>query len=128
MVWEGEYLEDKKHGYGVYKWLDGRQYAGYWSDGRQHGLGVYKVPSEGRVKFGLWEEGRRLRWFSPEEQKQINNQEIDYRDEFDNKAGNNNDNNGLPDGCTFVEPENQQKRLDDVALNVEVIRKQWAKL
>lgn len=46
MIWsdgrqyEGEFLDDKRHGYGVYKW-SGRQYVGEWSNGQQHGRGVY---------------------------------------------------------------------------------------
>jgi len=28
--YDGEYLNDKKHGFGVYKWNDGRCYEGYW--------------------------------------------------------------------------------------------------
>ena len=26
--YEGEYLNDKKHGFGIYYWANGRQYAG----------------------------------------------------------------------------------------------------
>ena len=52
---------DKKHGYGVYHWSDGRKYEGYWKDGRQHGEGKYILPN-GVVKIGIWEEGKRIRW------------------------------------------------------------------
>jgi len=31
--YEGEFLNDKRHGYGVYKW-SGRQYVGEWLDGQ----------------------------------------------------------------------------------------------
>lgn len=62
-IYEGEYRDDKKHGYGVYKWADGRKYSGYWCRGKQHGLGTYVVPSEERMKFGLWEDGKRIKWF-----------------------------------------------------------------
>jgi hypothetical protein len=42
--YEGEYKDDKKHGYGVYQWADQRVYMGYWNRGKQHGLGIYKTP------------------------------------------------------------------------------------
>ena len=56
--YQGEYLDDKKHGYGIFKWYDGRQYAGYWANGHQHGLGVYTKPTENKTKYGLWEDGK----------------------------------------------------------------------
>ena len=31
--YEGEYKNDKKHGYGEYLFPDGRFYKGYWKDG-----------------------------------------------------------------------------------------------
>ena len=41
--YEGEYKDDKKHGYGVYIWADLRQYSGWWYKGKQHGLGIYNL-------------------------------------------------------------------------------------
>jgi hypothetical protein len=69
--YEGQYLHDKKHGYGVYIWPDGRVYRGYWKDGKQHGLAEYSVVVEkvsenevrSQVRYGLWKDGRRQRWF-----------------------------------------------------------------
>ena len=40
----GEYKDDKKHGYGIYKWADGRLYLGQWMKGKQNGLGIYYTP------------------------------------------------------------------------------------
>ena len=77
--YEGEYRDDKKHGYGIYIWADGRRYSGWWSKGKQHGLGQYIVENEGRIKFGLWEDGKRIKWFeSKEEIDQVNFGQIDY--------------------------------------------------
>ena len=64
--YQGEYLDDKKHGYGIFKWYDGRQYAGYWANGHQHGLGVYTKPTENKTKYGLWEDGKLIQWFTPD--------------------------------------------------------------
>lgn len=48
---------DKKHGYGVYTWADGRRYEGNWSNGKQHGEGKYILPN-GTIKIGIWQEGK----------------------------------------------------------------------
>lgn len=40
MIWadgkryEGDFLNDNKHGYGVYYWGDGRKYEGYWDNNK----------------------------------------------------------------------------------------------
>ena len=36
----GEYLDDRKHGFGTFQWGDGRKYEGTWKNGKQHGKGV----------------------------------------------------------------------------------------
>ena len=55
------YAEDKKSGYGVFTWPDGRKYAGSWLNGNQHGIGTYTSTS-GTVKTGEWSHGKRLHW------------------------------------------------------------------
>ena len=70
--YQGQYKDDKKHGFGVYSWTDGRQYEGYWYKGKQHGIGVYYNPKDGSTKAGLWEDGKRIEWFSDDEINQIN--------------------------------------------------------
>jgi hypothetical protein len=57
---------DKKHGYGIYTWTDGRRYEGYWAYGKQNGEGVYYHPN-GNVKKGLWEDGKRMKWLDDDE-------------------------------------------------------------
>jgi hypothetical protein len=32
--YEGEYLDDKKHGKGTFRWADNRTYCGTWVNGR----------------------------------------------------------------------------------------------
>ena len=65
------------------KWNDGRQYAGYWANSKQHGLGVYYKPSEGKTKYGLWEDGKVAKWFNSDEE--ISNiYDIDYTQYFQN--------------------------------------------
>lgn len=52
---------DRKHGFGLYTWADGRRYEGYWAFGKQHGEGKYILP-DGASKIGVWEDGKRIRW------------------------------------------------------------------
>lgn len=76
--YEGEYEEDKKNGFGVYQWADGRVYMGYWCRGKQHGLGSYKTANNDILKYGLWEDGKRVKWFSDNDVVAICNHELDY--------------------------------------------------
>ncbi len=78
--YEGQYKEDKKHGYGIYIWADGRRYEGWWYKAKQFGLGKYIVPADGRERYGLWEDGKRIEWFDQEKVDLIMNQELDYLD------------------------------------------------
>jgi len=64
--YEGYFKLDKKDGYGIYYWTDGRVYEGYWHQGKQHGLGVYQDCSGAKKRFGLWEFGKRKKWFQPD--------------------------------------------------------------
>ena len=64
-------------GYGYYKWTDERMYEGYWFKGKQHGLGVYSDPKKG-IRYGLWEHGKRIKWYNEQEIEQINSGQYDY--------------------------------------------------
>ena len=57
----GYHKDDRKHGYGQLYQPDGKTYEGYWIEGKQHGIGVYTG------KKGLWEDGKRIHWFSDPE-------------------------------------------------------------
>ncbi len=61
---------DKKHGRGVYTWADQRKYDGLWANGKQHGVGKYVLP-DGTIRYGQWEEGRRVKWLDVNEEKQM---------------------------------------------------------
>jgi hypothetical protein len=60
---------DKKHGYGVADWPDGRKYEGFWSDGQQHGQGKLTIPPNGKSRVGIWKEGRHIKWYTSTVQK-----------------------------------------------------------
>lgn len=70
--YDGHYHQDKKEGYGIYYWTDGRKYDGWWYHGKQHGLGSYSDRDKGSVKFGLWEHGKRVKWFDEQAVSLIN--------------------------------------------------------
>jgi hypothetical protein len=44
---DGEYREDRRHGYGVYTWQTGDRYEGYWQEGRMCGAGVKYMANGG---------------------------------------------------------------------------------
>lgn len=83
-MYKGEYKNDKKDGYGIYRWADGRIYEGWWHKGKQYGLGKY-INSEGNLmqdlvglKYGLWENGKRAKWFGMPEVSAINSGDTSY--------------------------------------------------
>lgn len=54
--YEGEYVDDKKEGYGVFIWPDGKKYEGYWKDGKQEGEGTFT--SKGKTRKGIFSQGK----------------------------------------------------------------------
>lgn len=60
--YKGEYLNDKRHGFGVFKWPNGRIYTGPWVNGRQHGLGFIEIPGKPAPRQVEWANGKRVRW------------------------------------------------------------------
>jgi hypothetical protein len=82
ITYEGEYKEDKRTGYGIYYWTDGRIYRGYWYNGSMHGLGIYTSSNKNKEKYGLWEMGKRVCWFDQKTIEQINNGDFEYKSQF----------------------------------------------
>ena len=51
----GNYLNNKKHGFGKLKWNDDKFYEGYWINNKQHGNGFYYINGKkirGYFRFG----------------------------------------------------------------------------
>ena len=61
--YDGQFVNDKKQGFGIYLWTDGRKYEGWWYRGKQHGIGTYFDSKKGTIKYGIWENGKRNKWF-----------------------------------------------------------------
>lgn len=52
---------DKVHGFGEYRWLDGKKYVGGWYEGKMHGQGELQIPQGNDrtlVKRGVWSLGK----------------------------------------------------------------------
>mmetsp|Transcript_35099 Transcript_35099/g.40561 ORF Transcript_35099/g.40561 Transcript_35099/m.40561 type:complete len:97 (+) Transcript_35099:594-884(+) len=56
--YEGEFKDDKRHGFGVFVWPSGKEYRGYWKNGKMHGEG--KVIKDGVVTEGKWKNGEKV--------------------------------------------------------------------
>jgi len=57
-MYEGDSFQGNRHGYGVFKWTDGRQYAGMWKDNMMHGAGT--LVWDGNYRYeGNWQEDHR---------------------------------------------------------------------
>lgn len=65
--YQGQFQNDLREGYGYYKWPDNRRFKGWWHNNKQHGLGMYFSPESTNYKFGLWQMGKRIKWFSDAE-------------------------------------------------------------
>mmetsp|Transcript_112025 Transcript_112025/g.215710 ORF Transcript_112025/g.215710 Transcript_112025/m.215710 type:complete len:234 (+) Transcript_112025:77-778(+) len=61
VIYEGQYVDDAKHGSGRFEWPDGGVYEGGWAKGKKSGQGCYTNP-RGESRRGEWVEDRVERW------------------------------------------------------------------
>merc|ERR1719379_1606770 len=54
MRYEGQYLEDQKHGEGTFTWPSGTVYRGQWVEGKRHGTAVV-TDTLGYTTVAVWE-------------------------------------------------------------------------
>ena len=108
--YDGDYLNDKKEGYGIYIWTDGRRYEGWWHKGKQHGLGIYIDQTKSSIKYGLWENGKRVKWFDEPAVVLINQGRFDVSGSFSDERSA----AALKPNCTFKKPND----YDDAMLKV----------
>jgi len=58
-LYEGEYKEDKKCGWGEYYYLDIHDiYKGYWKDNNKHLFGIYYWAKDGNMYVGNYKNGQ----------------------------------------------------------------------
>ena len=51
----------------MFIWPDGRKFEGNWKNGVQDGEG--QMGRDGKMRQGIWKEGKRLRWLDEGEKK-----------------------------------------------------------
>ena len=57
-IYEGEWVDNKAEGFGIYTSLDGTKYEGYWVDDKQQGKGREEWP-DGNIYVGDYMEGKK---------------------------------------------------------------------
>jgi len=55
--YEGDFLNGKPDGYGVFKWKNGEIYEGEWKSGLKHGKGIWRG-IKGESYEGDWKNGK----------------------------------------------------------------------
>ena len=45
------------HGFGIFRWKDGKRYEGEWKAGKKHGAGC-SISAEGKIELNHWENGQ----------------------------------------------------------------------
>ena len=60
------YKNDKKEGFGIYYWPNNRFFIGFWKAAKQNGPGKYI--KDNKIKYGVWNDGKREKWFENEEE------------------------------------------------------------
>jgi hypothetical protein len=58
--YEGEFLDGRMNGYGIYIDKDGGRFEGYYQQGRKHGMGTY-VYHNGATYEGEWAYDKKVR-------------------------------------------------------------------
>jgi hypothetical protein len=54
--YEGEYVLDKKQGYGIFRWASGNTYIGTYNEDERHGIGIMSWTDASKY-IGQWERG-----------------------------------------------------------------------
>ena len=57
ITYEGQWLGELKHGFGIQKWPDGAQYEGEWSEGKANGDGKF-THADGDIYEGEWKDDK----------------------------------------------------------------------
>lgn len=115
--YDGCFEHDKKGGYGTYMWTDGRIYSGWWHAGKQHGLGTYYDPVKQVKKFGMWEHGKRVKWFDEVQQEEIRQRKYDISTHFNDKVASF---SVLREQYSFEKPSGLDAKLAEIQRNLKL--------
>ena len=55
-TYEGQYYQDKKQGFGIFRWVSGNVYKGQYKDDEREGIGEMRW-TDGSVYVGMWSRG-----------------------------------------------------------------------
>jgi len=91
-------------------------YEGWWHKGKQHGIGTYHEPAKRSIRFGIWENGKRIRWFDKTETSQIAQGLKDFRTEFTEPESA----SVLPDHVTFEKPADFNRGMQEVKTRLNI--------
>ena len=61
----GFFKNNKKNGFGILFFENEKFFVGFWKNGKQNGIGKY-INGE-LFKYGLWDNGIKIRWFNENE-------------------------------------------------------------
>ncbi|XP_042364659.1 MORN repeat-containing protein 3 [Plectropomus leopardus] len=56
-IYEGEWMEGKNHGQGIIRFANGNWYEGTWRDGKKNGNGKFYYSDKGKLYEGFWVDG-----------------------------------------------------------------------
>ncbi len=139
-IWPGDrkyvgfYVNDQKQGYGKYYWNDGREFNGWWFLNKQFGPGKYFEGNKGKteiaicdgvedrqMKYGLWENGKRIRWFAADQVPLVNQGSLDYTEFYELP----NSKTETPRGLGFEPPSNFDEQLNMIRTAFPEIDREW---
>jgi hypothetical protein len=69
------------------------------------------------LKFGLWENGKRVRWYDDKQQKDITAGTFDYRKDFSEPASA----KAQPSLVTFKRPAEFDKKIKEIKVRLNVV-------
>ena len=73
------------------------------------------VPKDNKVKYGLWEDGKRIEWFNETQVQAINNMQMNYTTFFHQTDSE----RMVEPGASFSKPANFDERLAEVTRRID---------
>jgi hypothetical protein len=54
----GQWKNNSMHGYGEFRWKDGKKYVGFYKNDKKDGFGIYYWEEPNKVYIGFWRNGK----------------------------------------------------------------------